>query len=153
MAIYVVQHGKNLAKDKDPEKSLSHEGQTETERIAKVAKGYNIKVSMIVHSGIKRAGQTAEILASYFNPENGVSAVGNMNPLSDAVDFSRAIEMDKNIMFVGHLPFLERLVSYLVTGRSDNCIFKIQNSGILCLDKFDPYDHPVIKWGIMPNIS
>lgn len=153
MAIYIVQHGKNLSKDEDPDKGLSDQGQKETRLIAGVANGYNIKVSKIIHSGIKRAAQTADILKTYFAPEEGVVSVDNMNPLSDAVSFSKTIEMDSNIMLVGHLPFLERLVSYLVIGRSDHCIFKLQNSGILCVDRIDTLEHPVIKWGIMPDIS
>jgi hypothetical protein len=43
MAVYLVQHGKSLAKSEDPEKGLSAEGKKETERIAEVASGYRIK--------------------------------------------------------------------------------------------------------------
>jgi len=61
MSLYLIQHGKSLPKDKDPQKGLSQEGIAETERIAQVAKGYAIGVSMITHSGKTRARQTAEI--------------------------------------------------------------------------------------------
>ena len=64
MALFLVQHGKSLPKDKDPKKGLSKEGTAETERIAEVARGYQIPVSRIVHSGKTRARQSAEILAS-----------------------------------------------------------------------------------------
>jgi len=51
MSLYLVQHAKSLAKDKDPKKGLSQEGIAETERIAQVAKGYAVGVSRIIHSG------------------------------------------------------------------------------------------------------
>ena len=56
MAIFLVQHGKSLSRDQDPEKGLSEKGKTETARIAGVARrDYEIPVSKIVHSGKKRA--------------------------------------------------------------------------------------------------
>ncbi len=47
MALFLVQHGKSLSKDKDPEQGLSEEGVSEVEQIAKVAKGYHVYVSRI----------------------------------------------------------------------------------------------------------
>lgn len=51
MAIYLVQHGKSLPKEVDPEKGLSAEGLAEVRRMAEVAKGYRVVVSQILHSG------------------------------------------------------------------------------------------------------
>ncbi len=48
MAIYLVQHGKSLSKDIDPEKGLSEEGISEVQRIAEVAAGYGC----IVHKSL-----------------------------------------------------------------------------------------------------
>jgi len=64
MAVYLVQHGKSLNDQEDPEKGLSERGKAETERIAGVAQGYAVQVSSILHSGKKRARQTAEIMAA-----------------------------------------------------------------------------------------
>ena len=64
MALFLVQHGISASKDIDPEKGLTNQGRVETERIAQVAKGYMIKVEKIVHSGKKRAGQTATVYLS-----------------------------------------------------------------------------------------
>ena len=61
MALFLVQHGISAPKDIDPEKGLSDFGREETNRIAQVAKGYKIPVQKIVHSGKKRAEQTAAI--------------------------------------------------------------------------------------------
>ena len=59
MALFLVQHGKSLSKDKDPKKGLSEKGIAETERIAKAAKGHGVHVLRITHSGKTRARQTA----------------------------------------------------------------------------------------------
>jgi len=42
MALFLVQHGKSLPKDKDPEKGLSDEGVLDVKRIADAAKKYGV---------------------------------------------------------------------------------------------------------------
>jgi len=44
------------------------------------------------------------------------------------------VDYSVNTMVVGHLPFLEWLTSFLITGRQSPVVFKLQNGGILCLD-------------------
>lgn len=153
MALYLVQHGKSLSKAEDPEKGLSVDGKQETERIAGVAKGYRVKVSRIHHSGKKRARETAEILASMLAPANQLEPCDGMNPLDDVHAFADRLELDQNIMLVGHLPFLERLIGLLVCGNSDQTVFKLQNSGILCLDRVGQVKNPVIRWALMPSVG
>jgi phosphohistidine phosphatase len=152
MALYIVQHGKSLPKTEDPEKGLSQVGKEETERIANVAAGYTVKVSKMIHSGKKRARETAEILAGVLSVENGMEQRSGMNPLDDVDDFKARIPLDQNMMLVGHLPFLERLTGLLVCGDPDQMVFKLQNSGILCLDSVQGVGHPVIRWALMPNV-
>ena len=56
-------------------------------------------------------------------------------------------------MVVGHLPFLERLIGLLVCGNPDQTVFKLQNSGILCLDRVPEVKNPVIRWALMPSVG
>ena len=58
-----------------------------------------------------------------------------------------------NTMLVGHLPFMDRMASYLVTGSTDTPVFKFQNSGIVCLNKNPDTDSWVIVWTLIPNIG
>lgn len=153
MALYIVQHGKSLSKDIDPEKGLSDEGRAEVEHIAEVAKTYGVRVAQIKHSGKKRAQQTAEIFASAFTPELGVKTIDGINPMDDVSTFSDGIDFGADIMLVGHLPFMERLISYLIAGSIERPVFKLQNGGILCLDRDQNSGSPVIKWALMPKIG
>lgn len=153
MALYLVQHGRSLPKTEDPDPGLSPEGKRETERIAGVAAGYSVNVSAIVHSGKKRARETATILSSALSPAGGVQAQSGMNPMDDVRFFSEQLRLDQDIMLVGHLPFLDRLIGLMITGNPDNLVFKLQNSGILCLDRAPDVIHPVIRWALMPAIG
>ncbi len=152
MALYLVQHGLALSKDKDLEQGLSPEGISDVNRIATVAKGYQVKISNIHHSGKKRALQTASIFAEYLTPEREIAEHRGLSPLGDVANFANDIE-NNNTMYVGHLPFMEKLVSWLITGSTDKPVFKFQNGGIVCLDLEQESNNWVIKWTLMPNVG
>jgi len=153
MSLYLVQHGKSLPKEKDPQKGLSQEGIAETERIAQVTKGYAVPVSRITHSGKTRARQTAEIFDAALKPPGGINEVSGLNPLDDVTVFADTIDSTKDVMLVGHLPFMERLTAHLITGSFEKPVFKFQNSGIVCLDTDLATETWVIKWTLMPHIG
>lgn len=154
MALFLVQHGISAPREADPEKGLSQQGVAETNRIASVAKGYDIPVAKILHSGKKRAEQTAAIFALALNTP--MEKVLGIHPLDDVRAFSDVIDPRANWMVVGHLPFMERLVSLLVIGEENLRIYQFQNSGIVCLDFREQGDGELdwfIKWTLNPHIS
>jgi len=153
MALYLIQHGKSLSKDQDPDQGLSAEGIAETERIANQAKDDGVTVSQIRHSVKTRARQTAEIFGGALNPKQGIREVSGIKPLDDVAEYAANIDPVENIMLVGHLPFMERLTSFLITGSIDKPVFKFQNSGIVCLDKDPEAQAWVIRWALMPKIG
>jgi len=153
MALYLVQHGKSLPKEQDPERGLSEEGTSEVKQVAATAARQNIPVFHIVQSGKKRARQTAEIFGKALQPLHGVSEAGGLAPLDDVKRFAAEINCDDNLMAVGHLPFMERLTSYLITGSTDKPVIKFQNSGIVCLDSEDASEPWFIRWALFPRFD
>ena len=153
MALYLIQHGKSLSKDQDPDQGLSAEGIAETERIAKLAKEHGVAVSQIRHSVKTRARQTADIFANALNPEQGIQEVSGIKPLDDVAEYAADIDPAEDIMLVGHLPFMERMTAFLITRSIDKPVFKFQNSGIVCLDKDPETQAWVILWSLMPKIG
>ena len=153
MALYLIQHGKSLSKDQDPDQGLSAEGIAETERIARQAKGDGVAASQIRHSAKTRARQTADIFANALNPEQGIQEVSGIKPLDDVAAYAANIDPAENIMLVGHLPFMERMAAFLITGSLDKPVFKFQNSGIVCLNKDSETQTWVIQWALMPKIG
>jgi phosphohistidine phosphatase len=152
MALFLVQHGKNLSKDVDPEKGLSDEGKNEVEKIAGRAKEYGLIVSAIKHSGKKRARETAEIFAGYLEPRGGVEEMAGLAPLDDVTKLD--FKAPENLMLVGHLPFMEKLASYLITASSERPpVVKFQNGGIVCLDREPETGSWFIKGTLFPRIG
>ncbi|MBM9510912.1 phosphohistidine phosphatase SixA [Desulfogranum marinum] len=156
MALFLVQHGVSESKDVDPEKGLSRKGRAETERIGQVAAGYAINVNRIVHSGKKRAEQTALIFHDLLSVQAPLEMISGIKPLDDVRKYAETLDPHSNLMVVGHLPFLQRLVSFMLTGGEDNLVYKFQNSGIVCLDAETGEDGAAdwfIKWTLNPNIT
>lgn len=156
MALFLVQHGISASKDVDPGKGLTSEGITETERIAQVAKGYGVKVQKIVHSGKKRAQQTADIYHKALSPRSPVEVVSGIKPLDDVRAFAKTINAESDLLVVGHMPFMQRLLSYLTTGSAEIRVYQFQNSGLVCLSASKGSDGSLdwfIKWTLNPKVT
>ena len=153
MALYLFKHGISLSNDQDPDQGLSAEGIAETERIAGLAGEAGVAVSQIRHSLKTRARQTAEIFSGALNPKKGIREVSGIKPLDDVAAYAGDIDPAEDIMLVGHLPFMERMTAFLITGSIDKPVFKFQNSGIVCLDKDIEAQAWVIQWALMPKIG
>jgi phosphohistidine phosphatase len=153
MALYLVQHGKSLPKDKDPEQGLSVIGEAEVERVARMAMEYNIHVRQIFHSGKERARQTAHIFHAALGPQEQMREMQGLKPLDDVTEIVPLILAEPDLMLVGHLPFMERLASYLITGSTDKRVIKFQNGGIVCLVRESGQGEWFIKWALMPEIE
>lgn len=146
MSVYFIQHGLSLSKDENPLKPLSNEGKKQTKSVAKRSKKMGIKVESIYHSGKERAKETAQILSGFLS-DGAIEEISSMNPNDDVIEFCKNIKED-NVIYVGHLPHLNKALSYLLTGDEDNNIIEVRNSGIICLDKKE--DKYVLKWYIIP---
>ena len=153
MALYLVQHGKSLSKEKDLEQGLAEAGISESQRIAQVAAGYRVAPKRIHHSVKTRARQTAEIFAQALHPADGVHQVEGIKAMDDVTAVAPELKPEDGLMLVGHLPFMSRLTAYLVSGRIEPPVFKFQNSGIVCLDRQPDESNWQIVWTLMPHIG
>jgi phosphohistidine phosphatase len=153
MALYLVQHGQSTPKENDPQQGLSKTGIATVSRIAEVARGYQVAVSGILHSGKLRARQTAQIFKQALQPRQGLAETDGLKPMDDVTRFAERIDRLEDVMLVGHLPFLERLTAFLLTGTPEKQVFKFQNGGIVCLEKDADRGMWYIKWTLMPEIG
>ncbi len=144
-----MQHGLAVDKADDPERPLSEAGIEQTENIARALLSSDTVISRIYHSGKLRAAQTADIIARASNLDaatmiEGLSPNDEVTLLSQNLDTSGAL-------YVGHLPHLEKLAAYLVTGSEDTTIIKFQNSGVLCLERSGGHFH--VRWLLTPELA
>ncbi|MDT8281326.1 MAG: phosphohistidine phosphatase SixA [Gammaproteobacteria bacterium] len=145
--IYFAQHGLAVDKNENPERPLSETGIQQTGSVADRLSISSIPVSKIFHSGKQRAAQTAEIFASALAVST-VSITNHLSPNDDVTLLANNLN-ENNALYVGHLPHLEKLVAYLVTGNKNGNIIKFKNSAVACLEKNDK--NYQLKWYLTPD--
>ena len=115
MKLYLVRHGKSVAPEVDSSQPLSEEGRSEISRLARTLANLNLSPESIIHSGKLRAEETARIIAESTNPAQGVKAVKGLAPNDDIAEMLALVQaLDEDLMIVGHLPFLDKLLAALV---------------------------------------
>ena len=152
MKLFLVQHAKAASKEIDPERPLTEKGFNDIKKIAAFIKPLNLKVDYLWHSGKKRAQQTAEVLDDVINTTNDIAAQNCLAPNDDISTIKeKIISNQQDTMIVGHLPFLSKLASMLLTGSESLEIVAFKQAGILCLDCSDENQWQ-LDWIITPEI-
>ena len=152
MKLYLVQHGEACAKDVDPERPLTDQGNADTDRLAVFLKQAGIQVERVIHSGKLRAAQTAEYLAKAIAPGVEPESSGIINPNDDPGAFDwQSDSWDRDTLVVGHLPFMAKLVSHLVIEEENRPIIAWQPGSIVCLER-ENSTHWQINWMIRPEL-
>ncbi len=147
MRLYLVQHGEAKSEAEDPARPLTDRGIQSVERAARWASQQGLAISEIRHSGKRRAGQTAELLAQQLNPSSGMHAVTGLGPKDDVHPIAQALgTASEPVMLVGHLPFLDRLVGQLVAADADASVVRFTSAGIVCLSREG--DRWRIEWAV-----
>ena len=134
MKLYLVQHGNALAKEIDPERPLSEMGRSDVELLARSLTEH-IEVSRIIHSGKLRARQTADILAQFIEIKPSVEVFSSINPNDPVEAFAQWVDdCSEDLLVVGHLPFMSKFVSLLLTGSTVEAIVSYTAGSIVCLE-------------------
>jgi phosphohistidine phosphatase len=153
MKLYLVQHGQAKSKEEDPQRPLSEKGMADAGKTAFFAsRQAKITVSRIMHSGKTRAGQTAEIMAGFLNPPDGVKEAQGLAPLDEPSIMAAQLEkMNDDCMLVGHLPHMERLAAYLLCHDPEKKVVDFSMAGIVCLTR-DESAVWSVSWMVIPEI-
>ena len=152
MKLYLVQHGKALAKVEDPERPLSEQGEQDVRNVASQLGDAGVQVVRIWHSGKQRAARTAEILARRVLSGRGIEKIKGISPNDPVADFASDADVwDEDTLVVGHLPFMSRLVSLLTVGDAEHALVQFIPGSIVCLERQDDH-HWVLAWMLRPEL-
>lgn len=132
--IYLVHHAAALGPHEDPQRPLSVAGRMHADRLALRAAEHGAKPAAIWHSGKLRARQTAESYWRACNPLADFAAIGGLRP-DDAPDRIRDLVAGepRDVMLVGHMPSLPRILRLLTSGSEDEDL-EFPLNGIVALE-------------------
>ena len=152
MRVYLVQHGEAASKDVHPDRPLTEKGRRDVEQIAALVRTLALEVSVVLHSGKARAEQTAEMLGAVMNTANGVIQSADLAPNDPIEPIKGALTTaEDDVMIVGHLPFLGKLASALLTGSELADIVAFRQGGVVCLERDEDGIWRVV-WMVVPEL-
>lgn len=152
MTVYLIQHAKALPKEADPQQPLSKEGLKELAETCAFLKNLKLSVDFLWHSEKLRAIQTATEISKVITVKREIVKRPDLAPNDDVRKIADEIAQNSsNIMVVGHLPFLSRLASFLLTGSEDNGIIAFRNCGVAALSKQENFWQ--IEWLVTPAVA
>ena len=153
MQLYLMRHATPVSKHVDPEQPLAALGREQAQRMAAFLREAIVKGPEIFHSGKARARETAEIVATALPEASRPEKRSGLKPLDDldtAVSLAGAAENE--LLLVGHLPHLSRLVSFLTTGSPDRELVAFPPAGVVCLLGEGEGGDWRIAWMIHPGL-
>jgi phosphohistidine phosphatase len=155
--VYLIQHAESKSKEEDPARPLTDRGKISVENVGAQLVRLGISFDRVFHSGKLRAQRTAEILGGALKINDKVEAHTGLDPM-DPVDpilrwLSEQAERGlKSIAIVGHLPFLDRLASILVTGNESAGVIAFQYAGVVRLVPEGQGEGYRVRWVLAPEL-
>lgn len=132
--VYFVQHGLASTKDIDPNRGLSDIGREQTLKIAAYLHQHHIIINKIFHSGKLRASQTAAIFSERLSVDN-VCTLNCISPNDDPAQLINKIYANENaVMYIGHLPNLQKVLNQLLSHDINNKVLSLENSAVACVE-------------------
>lgn len=140
MELYILRHG--IAEDHcaeapgdDSRRRLTAEGKTKMRRAAMGMKTLELEFDLILSSPYLRAKETAEIVAEVFGMEKILEISPTLaseggNPRELIEELRRKYGKRKQVLLVGHEPYLSQLIAVLVSGEATMAI--TMKKGGLC---------------------
>jgi len=152
MKLYLAQHGNAVTKEEDPERPLSEQGEQDVRSMASRLGDAGVQVTRVWHSGKPRAVQTAEILARRILSGRKIECIKGLAPNDPVAEFASDADVwDENMLVVGHLPFMSRLVSLLIIGNAEHELVRFSPGSVVCMERNDA-DRWCIDWMLRPEL-
>jgi phosphohistidine phosphatase len=134
MTLYIVRHGAAEPGSADRTRRLSPEGIAEIQALADLLRLREVSVDRILHSGFRRAEETAEILGNATGAP--VRRHQGLAPEDDPDALVAELPLMKGAtLIVGHMPFLGSLCRQLIGERI--ALPELRTSSVVCLEPLD----------------
>ena len=160
MELYILRHaeaGKRLpARAKDVDRPLTEEGKEELKLVAKAIRNLDIKPDLIVSSPLKRAKETAEIVAKAIGSKAKPELWDELKPEGSRDAFLKrlsSVKRESTVLCVGHEPYLTQLIGDVMHSQTrPTMVLKKAGVARLSLKSFSPKAEGELKWLLTPRL-
>lgn len=133
--IFLVHHADAVGPEVEPQRPLSVRGRAHAERLAAGAAARGVKPGAVWHSGKLRARQTAEFFWRACNPLAEFAAIRGLQPDDPPNEITTLLAGEtRDVMLVGHLPSLPRLLQTLLGPREGEPSVSFPQHGLVALE-------------------
>lgn len=132
--LYLVRHAEAVDKSTDAARPLTRKGRRDAAKLGRHLRSLGLELPAIWHSKKPRAIETAEELVAAFRVRPKLTERAGLTPMASVKPIAKLLEMrSKDLMIVGHEPFLSTLASYLFTGKKSLCRLELGKPSVVCL--------------------
>jgi len=156
MDIYFLRHanaGESLPNAKQDEKRpLDELGLEQSQRMGRVLAALDVKVDAMISSPLRRATQTAALVATELGYQKSVLLVDCLRPdakFDQFRDLVRRHSKQKAIMVVGHNPTLSEFLSLLVSDEATDSTIELKKGAVAKVEW--KRRRPLLQWVLTPK--
>jgi phosphohistidine phosphatase len=160
MNLFLMRHGLAVEPgtagySNDADRPLTPKGRRKLRRAAETMKALDLSFDLILSSPLRRARQTAAILAKALAAKDRLELSASLapgNPTRSILECLHRLPMPDNVLLVGHEPGLSQLISLLLAGNSDLPV--LMKKGGLCklsVPSLKPGRYATLQWLLTPK--
>ncbi len=154
MELFILRHGeagKRLsAGSKDAERPLTVTGQKEVEEVAKSLRDLEIEFDFVVTSPLKRANQTAILVAKMLKNEKKLEDWNELKPEGNRLELYRKLsrlKQESSVLIVGHEPYLSKMISEIISdGQNARIVLKKAGLARITITSSVPKMRGELRW-------
>jgi phosphohistidine phosphatase len=158
MIIYFVRHANAGQSKTNPEQDarrpLDKEGIEQSTQMGRLLAAMDASVNTIVSSPLKRATQTAALIANEIGHDGKIVFSPALAPSSDFDQFRQLLHThngEEAVMVVGHNPNLSQFLSLLLAGGSTDKAIDLKKGAVARID-LDSRNRALLKWSVTPKL-
>lgn len=161
MDLIIVRHGEAGKRvsvtSKDAERALTVSGKEEVDEVAESISDLDIEVDVIATSPLKRALETAEIIARKLKKQRLLEQWDELKPEGDQKALYKRLarlKQDSSVLLVGHEPYLSTMISELISGKRESRI-SLKKAGLakVELTAMLPVPSGELRWLLTPRLA
>jgi len=159
MILYLVRHasaGQRKSSDlQDQRRPLDDDGIQQCREMGRALAAFNLDVEAIYSSPLKRATQTASLLANEMGHEGKVQLTPALLPEASFADFQRLLDKNlrlESMMVVGHNPSLSAFTSLLLSDGAIESAVDLKKGATAKLEITNLRKPATLSWCLTPKL-